>query len=38
MAMLVPTLLRDVLIYDALREHTTRPERAAQSKGRPDTL
>jgi CIC family chloride channel protein len=38
MAMLVPTLLRDVLIYDALREHTTRPKRAAQSKGRPDTL
>ena len=32
-AMLVPTLLRDVPIYDALREHTTRRERAAQPKG-----
>ena len=32
MAMLVPTLLRDVPIYDALREHTTRRERAAHSK------
>jgi len=31
-AMLVPTLLRDVPIYDALREHTTRRERAAHSK------
>jgi chloride channel protein, CIC family len=31
-AMLVPTLLRDAPIYDALREHTTRRERAAQSK------
>jgi CIC family chloride channel protein len=31
-AMLVPTLLRDVPIYDALREHTTRRVRAAQSK------
>jgi CIC family chloride channel protein len=38
MAMLVPTLLRDVPIYDALHKHTTRPERAAQSKGRPDTM
>jgi CIC family chloride channel protein len=27
-AMLVPTLLRDAPIYDALREHTTRRERA----------
>lgn len=33
-AMLVPTLLRDVPIYDALREHTTRRVRAAQSKDR----
>ncbi len=31
-AMLVPTLLRDVPIYDALREQTTRRVRAAQSK------
>src|SRR6516162_9920426 len=31
-AMLVPTLLRDVPTYDALREHTTRRERAAHSK------
>jgi CIC family chloride channel protein len=31
-AMLVPTLLRDVPIYDALREHTTQRERAAQPK------
>jgi CIC family chloride channel protein len=31
-AMLVPTLLGDVPIYDALREHTTRRERAAHSK------
>ena len=31
-AMLVPTLLRDVPIYDALREHTTRRERAVHSK------
>ena len=30
-AMLVPTLLRDVPIYDALREHTTRRERAVHS-------
>jgi chloride channel protein, CIC family len=34
MAMLAPTLLRDVPIYDALREHTTRRERAAHSKDR----
>jgi CIC family chloride channel protein len=33
-AMLVPTLLRDVPIYDALREHATSGERAAQSKDR----
>jgi CIC family chloride channel protein len=31
-AMLVPTLLRDVPIYDALREHTTREGRAAHPK------
>jgi CIC family chloride channel protein len=31
-AMLVPTLLRDVPIYDALREHTIRRERAAHAK------
>jgi CIC family chloride channel protein len=31
-AMLVPTLLRDVPIYDALREDTTRRERAAQKE------
>jgi CIC family chloride channel protein len=33
-AILVPTLLGDVPIYDALREHTTRRERAFQSKDR----
>jgi chloride channel protein, CIC family len=33
-AILVPMLLRDVPIYDALREHTTRRERAVQSKDR----
>src|ERR1700758_2310621 len=31
-AMLVPTLLRDPPLYDALREHTTRQDRAAQSR------
>jgi CIC family chloride channel protein len=32
LAMLVPTLLRDVPIYDALRRHAINQERAAQSK------
>jgi len=32
-AMLVPTLLRDVPIYDALREHTIRREHAAHNAG-----
>jgi CIC family chloride channel protein len=31
-AMLMPTLLRDVPIYDALREDATSRERAAQPK------
>ena len=31
-AMLMPTLLRDVPIYDALREDMTRRERAAQKE------
>jgi hypothetical protein len=33
-AILVPTLLRDVPIYDALSEHTARRERAVRSKDR----
>jgi chloride channel protein, CIC family len=33
-AMLMPTLLGDEPIYDALREHTIRRERAAHSKDR----
>jgi CIC family chloride channel protein len=35
-AMLVPTLLRDAPIYDALREPTLRLERGAQSKDGPN--
>ena len=35
-AMLVPTLLRDAPIYDALREHTVRQERERTGKGRED--
>jgi chloride channel protein, CIC family len=34
LAMLVPTLLRDVPIYDALREHTINQARAAQAMAR----